>query len=785
MSNNYPNPELQKRNSFDEDEDYDGPNGIRMTPEIEARLKASADELDAFINKGSALKTSPVKESKKVKNAPKAAETSEEASSEKIRQSAQNEIDKQVRAHYSTLKQKYSAPLRKRYPHINMLFETFEKDMRKQRIRVGSQGFVDALEKGFHGIKWNYPIHYQSDTAIQKTVVKPASKEVNADNTKITSSVGAGGENLKADVLSIQKALLDLGLLSASDFDKESNDVATSITKAVEPEKLQKTTEAIVVFQEQVLHWDNADGNISGPNSPTLKNIHTESMDADFVQKRLAQFSSIKAKRDLVAEAQVESKKMAKIESANNVVADIDVELARDLAEELYKAIEGFGTDEDAIHHILNYGSLLLQQVVSIYNASFNTISGKGLVQDIINDTSGSCQELMLYQLKRAGVAIPNIKGKAIEIQKGGISTSQDKPKLGDKVTYSAPDGYDSYDWYVLNDPNAREIRLKNKSWYKKSAPIFEAGSGQEFTGAWDYPGQHTVTCRVTTKSGKVKFLEIKAVVGSVADEIPAEHASYEIMAHHMAYLTKGELAKKSANLTLLEQWGYKLDKINEYKGKFGFFAMVFLPEKDDGSPPVVAFRGTEGLADIATDLDNKGPGFNQYYLNKKLIATIFSNLSSKAVATGHSLGGALAQYATVDFANAIKETITFQSPAVDPLTALRFKTVDENIRPEVTHHLANNDVVDLSGVQHLDGSFFIHHLENYLNPLAAHGAFMFTAPNFNEHKDEMGITEEYYINEVKKEVFKENFFVEMYEKHPNIFKRALVETTRKLIPSL
>ncbi len=214
---------------------------------------------------------------------------------------------------YWKLKRGYIQKVKKRHPNVEILFGQFESDMYSQKIKVGSRAFVDALEKGFAGIKWNARVLGEGPVAVaQNQLVGGGSKKVTAANTQINSGVGAGcAENIKADVMTIQKALLDLGLLSESDFEQESAVVKSSPTPSVEQEKIGKTIEAITKFQEEVLHWQESDGNISGPGSATLANIHAEHMDSDYVQKRIAMYPVLAAQREAIAGAQMQKKEAA------------------------------------------------------------------------------------------------------------------------------------------------------------------------------------------------------------------------------------------------------------------------------------------------------------------------------------------------------------------------------------------------------------------------------------------------------------------------------------------
>ena len=449
------------------------------------------------------------------------------------------------------------------------------------------------------------------------------------------------------------------------------------------------------------------------------------------------------------------------------------------LAKQVYNAIKGAGTDEEAIHQVLNHGPQLIRDVILYYNQNYNTLSGKGMVQDIINDTSGGTLELMLYQIKRAGVAIPESKvDNNISIVKEGLTADKTNVQPGTTVKYAAPDGYESYKWIVLNNPYASEIADRNEAWYESVVPIYEGPSRQNWSGTWDYPGVHTVACRVKNSNGQIFYLERQEVVGSFAEDIPKEHVSYEILAHHVAYIeSKEQILQEKNTVNLLTQWGYDVKGIKVINGAYDL-NLTIIPALE-GQSPVIAFRGTSSVTDVLTDLDKPGPGYYQYYLNKDLIADVFNSLSQKTIVTGHSLGGALAQYAAVEFPGKINSVVTFQSPGINIAKAIQFNNYAVDQRPEVTHHIANNDVVDLAGDMHIEGDFYLHQLKNYVDQLSAHTTFIFTSPAFKEFRALMGLPDNYYKNTVGKEMLKDQFFIEKFNRHPNPVKKAIIESIR------
>jgi len=78
-------------------------------------------------------------------------------------------------------------------------------------------------------------------------------------------------------------------------------------------------------------------------------------------------------------------------------------------------------------------------------------------------------------------------------------------------------------------------------------------------------------------------------------------------------------------------------------------------------------------------------------------------------------------------FTGNISKVVTFQAPGISQEQVRQFNNnvndMEEDERPEVVHHLATGDIVDLAGGKHIGGSglytgkgnaeFFLHNLES------------------------------------------------------------------------
>ena len=137
----------------------------------------------------------------------------------------------------------------------------------------------------------------------------------------------------------------------------------------------------------------------------------------------------------------------------------------------------------------------------------------------------------------------------------------------------------------------------------------------------------------------------------------------------------------------------------------------------DAGRAPVLAIRGTEPtreLADVWTDLDPLGIGAGQYSSNREPLLAWLDAVSHPAglettVAphiTGHSLGGALAQWLAADpaLSTPIGSVVTFNAPGIRRAAAF----ADHTNLGAVRHYITSTDIVSLAGEALLPGQAVI-----------------------------------------------------------------------------
>jgi len=229
---------------------------------------------------------------------------------------------------------------------------------------------------------------------------------------------------------------------------------------------------------------------------------------------------------------------------------------------------------------------------------------------------------------------------------------------------------------------------------------------------------------------------------------IPAIHKLYEYFARGIAYedpdvsvqkedpkdkdkrvavedvlLNESQKGNRLAEGEVLKS-GYKVDKVISDPNT-GFYA-VGLVSTDGKKPPVLAVRGTGGsptertgpasIKDVLEDANPLGIGYGQFLANKDEIEAWLAAQNSKGQRpdiVGHSLGGALAQTISAEFANKVGETVTFNSPGIETSTVLKFGL--NGGKPEnVTHYVISGDIVQMAGEAFLPGKAV---LSSYSNP--------------------------------------------------------------------
>jgi hypothetical protein len=156
-----------------------------------------------------------------------------------------------------------------------------------------------------------------------------------------------------------------------------------------------------------------------------------------------------------------------------------------------------------------------------------------------------------------------------------------------------------------------------------------------------------------------------------------------------------------------------------------GLQAFSVVPLNAKGKPwgggrksPIVVFRGSEkhnlkeGFNDFGeADFLSLYIGASQFAPNRAKIERLFKAAGADAepaIVTGHSLGGALAQKATVEFFDMSQRVVTFQAPGIAAADFERFEQKNERAKKAgkkgvgATGYAHEKDIVSMAGEQHL-----------------------------------------------------------------------------------
>jgi len=204
---------------------------------------------------------------------------------------------------------------------------------------------------------------------------------------------------------------------------------------------------------------------------------------------------------------------------------------------------------------------------------------------------------------------------------------------------------------------------------------------------------------------GIVATIELPLHAGKNKKEQKAEqqmsrHAILMEVAKGPAY--QGKWTRNTKKMGLHK--AYDLDCVSYDSG----FSCAFLKPKDGSKDPaILAFRGTDDLADAWTDLSARGVGQEQFDDAKGKIKQFLNKAKGAKnglLVTGHSLGGALAQICGAVFSGdyPISEVVTFQAPGISAELVKQFKKL--KTKPDVTHYTMEGGVVAAVGEAALTG---------------------------------------------------------------------------------
>ncbi|MBE9113616.1 hypothetical protein IQ273_30030 [Nodosilinea sp. LEGE 07298] len=231
---------------------------------------------------------------------------------------------------------------------------------------------------------------------------------------------------------------------------------------------------------------------------------------------------------------------------------------------------------------------------------------------------------------------------------------------------------------------------------------------------------------------------------------VSLDHAFLEVLAKDLVYkdwVNNSESLENTLNESdyNINGYQYRLDSqagINNgvwgHNEGLGLYAIGLISD-DDGAPPILALRGTGGPTDAVDWIDNidpRGVGFPQFDAYRIAIDQWLNSLGdrgySPAYITGHSLGGALAQwfgsYYTDFRAKPLSGVVTFNSPGINGTVQHNGQffgadTLESGLVNDITHYIATGDVISLFGRKFLDGNVKkFSRSDNWAyNPLSPH----------------------------------------------------------------
>jgi len=174
-----------------------------------------------------------------------------------------------------------------------------------------------------------------------------------------------------------------------------------------------------------------------------------------------------------------------------------------------------------------------------------------------------------------------------------------------------------------------------------------------------------------------------------------------------------------------LSDLGFDTNALQFFSGQAGLQFWLLPAQPDATVTPIIAFRGTASVMDLAEDVNGVGIGMGQFTMNQAVIEAAVRRIARGrgAVATGHSLGGALAQITACFYPDAIVSVVTFQSPAIRRDLVDRLRALPPDQRPTAKHHRVGGDLVDDAGEAFVPGAVTLHG-EGGVDPVTAHTSF-------------------------------------------------------------
>jgi hypothetical protein len=253
-----------------------------------------------------------------------------------------------------------------------------------------------------------------------------------------------------------------------------------------------------------------------------------------------------------------------------------------------------------------------------------------------------------------------------------------------------------------------------------------------------DSLGIRTRLLRENTLSSAKILLKILEEHGNyIVDPTLIRVMAFEIVAKKFAYcpIFKGDQIRlpRINNKEELVWEDYQVDQkmfIGNHIPVFGL-----LPVLDDSAPPVIVFKGSSppNLNSLATkkdavttwkaDLDKNGVGVSLFTNSKEKVADWLlkarGSSQIKALAIGHSLGGAFAMLTSIKLSSLIKEAIIYNAPMARRQIKEEYDNLADETKPSIFGFFCKEDLVPKIGGSCLVGKHY--EISNFCDYLDHH----------------------------------------------------------------
>ncbi len=336
-----------------------------------------------------------------------------------------------------------------------------------QDVRMTHEQFADYLKnKNKDAATDSTALVKTNNTTVSDTTVlknnTPKDLVANAkEQHELCSSVGKGGENDAADCLLVKTRLLEIGAISSADA-----------------ADMSCVNDGIERFQKTVVGMHMPDGRIDpkGQTWALLQSMNKTSYQAAVTAAAKTPKPATTAKHETKASAITHP---IKHEPAKQGISKV---LLETIADHVYIAMKGLGTDEEAVYTNLaklNHDSAAIADFKAVYRAKYG--------HDVVEDIRGDFSDTWFFgkELTKA-LSYLNAEDKAPQIQ--GAATSKDLKEWAEKPIV-ASSIYEKNKQYAQKIVDAEKLGLvviqgsptKVRDTFDKIIAGDKIGTGKEF----------------------------------------------------------------------------------------------------------------------------------------------------------------------------------------------------------------------------------------------------------------------------------------------------------------